>query len=67
MANTHIAHDCVVGDDNVFANNVGVAGHVQIGNHIIIGGNSGIHQFCKVDDKQLNRWCKLNFKGRCRL
>lgn len=50
MVNTHIAHDCVVGDDNVIANNVGVAGHVTIGNHIIIGGNSGIHQFCKIDD-----------------
>lgn len=50
MVNTHIAHDCVVGDDNVIANNVGVAGHVKIGNHIIIGGNSGIHQFCKIDD-----------------
>lgn len=50
MVNTHIAHDCVVGDDNVIANNVGIAGHVKIGNHIIIGGNSGIHQFCKIDD-----------------
>lgn len=53
MVNTHIAHDCVVGDDNVIANNVGVAGHVHIGNHIIIGGNSGIHQFCRVDDYSL--------------
>lgn len=50
MVNTHIAHDCVVGDDNIIANNVGVAGHVSIGNHVIIGGNSGIHQFCKIDD-----------------
>lgn len=53
MVNTHIAHDCVVGDDNVIANNVGIAGHVHIGNHIIIGGNSGIHQFCRVDDYSL--------------
>ncbi|MFW2176239.1 MULTISPECIES: acyl-ACP--UDP-N-acetylglucosamine O-acyltransferase [unclassified Moraxella] len=53
MVNTHIAHDCVVGDDNVIANNVGVAGHVHIGNHIIIGGNSGIHQFCHIDDFSL--------------
>lgn len=50
MVNTHIAHDCVVGDDNVIANNVGVAGHVKIGNQIVIGGNAGIHQFCKIDD-----------------
>ncbi len=50
MVNTHIAHDCVVGDDNILANNVGVAGHVTIGNHVIVGGNSGIHQFCRIDD-----------------
>lgn len=50
MVNTHIAHDCQVGDDNILANNVGVAGHVVIGNHVIIGGNSGIHQFCRIDD-----------------
>ena len=53
MVNTHVAHDCVIGDHNVLANNVGVAGHVSIGNHTIIGGNSGIHQFCTVDDYSL--------------
>lgn len=50
MVNTHIAHDCVIGDDNVIANNVGIAGHVRVGSHVIIGGNSGVHQFCKIDD-----------------
>lgn len=50
MVNTHIAHDCVVGDDNVIANNVGVAGHVHIGDYVIIGGQSGVHQFCRIDD-----------------
>jgi UDP-N-acetylglucosamine acyltransferase len=49
MVNTHIAHDCQIGDHNIFANNVGVAGHVQIGSHVVVGGNSGIHQFCKID------------------
>ena len=53
MVNTHIAHDCVVGDYNILANNVGVAGHVHIGNHTVIGGNSGIHQFCQIDDYSL--------------
>ena len=50
MVNTHIAHDCVIGNDNIVANNVGIAGHVRIGNHVIVGGNSGIHQFCSIDD-----------------
>jgi UDP-N-acetylglucosamine acyltransferase len=39
----------VVGDHNIFANNVGVAGHVHVGDYVIVGGNSGIHQFCKID------------------
>ena len=49
MVNTHIAHDCMVGDHNIFANNVGVAGHVHVGDYVVVGGNSGIHQFCKID------------------
>lgn len=49
MVNTHIAHDCVIGNNNTFANNVGVAGHVHVGDTVIIGGNSGIHQFCRID------------------
>jgi acyl-[acyl carrier protein]--UDP-N-acetylglucosamine O-acyltransferase len=36
MVNTHIAHDCVVGDHNIFANNVGVAGHVHIGDYVVV-------------------------------
>ena len=39
----------MIGNDNIFANNVGIAGHVEVGNHIIIGGNSGVHQFCRID------------------
>ncbi|MBI4356275.1 MAG: acyl-ACP--UDP-N-acetylglucosamine O-acyltransferase [Gammaproteobacteria bacterium] len=50
MANTHIAHDCKVGDHNVFANNTALAGHVTIGNHITLGGFTGIHQFCRIGD-----------------
>ena len=49
MVNTHIAHDCVVGDHCILANNVGVAGHVNIGDWVILGGNSGVHQFCRID------------------
>jgi UDP-N-acetylglucosamine acyltransferase len=48
MANSHIGHDCVVGDFNVIANSVGVAGHVSIEDHVIVGGMAGIHQFCRI-------------------
>lgn len=48
MANSHIGHDCVVGDFNVIANCVGVAGHVNIEDHVIVGGMAGIHQFCRI-------------------
>ena len=48
MAYVHIAHDCVIGDHTVFANNASLAGHVEIGDWTILGGFTGIHQFCKV-------------------
>ena len=50
MAYSHIAHDCVVGDGNVFANNAGIAGHVSVGNNIIIGALTTVHQFCNIGD-----------------
>ena len=50
MAYAHVAHDCIVGDDNVFANNAGIAGHVTIGNNVTIGAFTTIHQFCKMGD-----------------
>jgi UDP-N-acetylglucosamine acyltransferase len=48
MAYVHIAHDCHVGNQVVFANNATLAGHVEIGEQAILGGFVGIHQFCKV-------------------
>lgn len=48
MAYVHIAHDCVVGDRIIMANNTTLAGHVHIGDWVICGGFSGIHQFCRV-------------------
>ena len=48
MAYVHIAHDCVVGNDTVFANNATLAGHVQIDDHVILGGFTGVHQFCRI-------------------
>ena len=50
MAYSHIAHDCIVGDANVFANNSGIAGHVNVGNNITIGALTTIHQFCNIGD-----------------
>ena len=50
MAYTHVAHDCVVGDGNVFANNAGIAGHVIVGNNITISAFTTIHQFCRIGD-----------------
>ena len=48
MAYVHIAHDCVVGDHTIFANNASLAGHVEIGDWAILGGFTGVHQFCKI-------------------
>ena len=48
MAGTHIAHDCVVGNHVILANAVLLAGHVTIEDHVILGGYSGVHQFCRV-------------------
>lgn len=48
MANAHVAHDCVLGNDIIVANNVAVAGHVHIDDFVIVGGAVGIHQFCKI-------------------
>jgi len=50
MANSHVAHDCSVGNKNVFANSIALAGHVTIMNSVILGGLSGIHQYCRVGD-----------------
>ncbi|NBN92981.1 MAG: acyl-ACP--UDP-N-acetylglucosamine O-acyltransferase [Betaproteobacteria bacterium] len=48
MAYVHIAHDCVVGDHTTFANCTNLAGHVHVDDWAILGGYTGVHQFCKV-------------------
>jgi Acyl-[acyl carrier protein]--UDP-N-acetylglucosamine O-acyltransferase len=50
MAYVHIAHDCIVGDNNVFANATCLAGHVKVGNHVVLGGVTLVHQFCSLGD-----------------
>lgn len=48
MAYCHIAHDCVVGNKTIMANNTTLAGHVHLDDWVICGGFSGVHQFCRV-------------------
>ena len=48
MAYVHIAHDCRIGDHTVFANNATLAGHVLVDDYAILGGFTGVHQFCRV-------------------
>ena len=48
MAYVHIAHDCQVGDKTILANNATLAGHVHVGDWVIIGGLTGVHQFVKI-------------------
>ena len=48
MAYVHIAHDCVLGDHIIIANSTQLAGHVEIGDWVILGGFTGVHQFVRV-------------------
>ena len=48
MAYVHIAHDCIVGDHTILANTTNLAGHVVLGDWVILGGYTGVHQFCKI-------------------
>ena len=48
MVSSHVAHDCVIGDNVVAVNNVAIGGHVQIDDNAIIGGNSAVHQYIRI-------------------
>jgi UDP-N-acetylglucosamine acyltransferase len=48
MAYVHIAHDCIVGDCTIFANNASLAGHVVVEDYAILGGFTLVHQFCRI-------------------
>lgn len=48
MAYTHVAHDCIIGNNVILANAVQLAGHVTVEDFAIIGGLSGVHQFCRI-------------------
>ena len=48
MAYTHIAHDCHVGNETIFANAATLAGHVRVEDYATVGAFSGVHQYCRV-------------------
>ncbi|GAA0497920.1 acyl-ACP--UDP-N-acetylglucosamine O-acyltransferase [Tatumella terrea] len=48
MVNTHIAHDCQIGNRCIFANNATLAGHVTVDDFAIIGGMTAVHQWCTI-------------------
>lgn len=48
LAYGHIAHDCRVGDGVIFSNNATLGGHVEAGDHAVIGGLTAVHQFCRI-------------------
>ena len=50
MAYIHVAHDCRIGSDTVFANGASLAGHVTVGDHAILAGFACVHQFCTVGE-----------------
>jgi UDP-N-acetylglucosamine acyltransferase len=50
MASTHVGHDCIVGDNCIFANCASLAGHVVLDNWVIIGGLTPVHQFVHIGD-----------------
>ena len=48
LANSHVAHDCKVGNNVIFSNNVMLAGHCTVGDFAILGGGAGVHQFVRI-------------------
>ncbi len=48
MVGSHVAHDCIVGDHVVLANNVALGGHVQVGDYVFMGGLSAVHQWTRI-------------------
>ena len=47
MVGCHVAHNCIIGDDNIFANEVALAGHIIVEDHVFISNNVGAHQFVR--------------------
>ena len=61
MAYVHLAHDCVVGNHTIFANNSQLAGHVHVGDWSILGGFTVVHQFVRLGAHSMTAMCSLLF------
>lgn len=61
MAYVHLAHDCVVGNNTIFANNSQLAGHVQVDDWVILGGFTVVHQFVRIGAHAMTAMCSLLF------
>lgn len=48
MAGAHVAHDCLLGDNVIMANNATLAGHIEVGDFAFVGGLAAVHQFCRI-------------------
>ena len=48
MVGVHVAHNCVVGDDNIFTNGAALAGHIEVEDHVFLSNNVGVHQFVRM-------------------
>ena len=48
MVGSHVAHDCLVGNNVVFVNNAVIGGHVEISDYVYLGGQSAVHQYCRI-------------------
>lgn len=62
MANSHVAHDCVIGDHCILANGAVMGGHCLIGNNVILSGNCAVHQFVRVGRLALLSGCSVSTK-----
>lgn len=61
MAYVHLAHDCQVGNNTIFANNSQLAGHVQVDDWAILGGFTVVHQFVRIGAHSMTAMCSLLF------
>ena len=61
MAYVHLAHDVQVGNHTIFANNSQLAGHVQVGDWVILGGFTVVHQFVRIGAHAMTAMCSLLF------
>ena len=57
MAYVHIAHDCQVGNHTIFANNATLAGHVHVGDWVVLGGFAAVHQFVRIGAHAMTAMC----------